>query len=100
MRATFRAAAVSGIALCLLIGCDECRDYSAHSCSELSKATYNVHFYYPSGRAEYLGVAEGLSSCGAVAHNFARSKELNQNNDWSYICCLKTSSSECAEKHR
>ena len=82
-------------------GCsDECSSYSKYSCKEIQKATYNTYFYYPNGNGEYLGVAIGLSQCGALAHNFSASKNLSRNNDWSYICCMKAEGSECLEKHR
>lgn len=90
------------IAALSLSGCgDECKEYSNYSCSQLEKATYNAYFYFPDGNKEYhLGVAEGLSQCGVMAHSYASSKELSRDSGWSYICCLKTKDSECAEKHR
>ena len=72
-------------------------------CSEKnsSTATFNVYFWYPNNSNEqYLGTAKGLDQCGATASNHATSKNLSRADGWSYICCLKTSSSECAEKHR
>jgi hypothetical protein len=66
-----------------------------------STATFNVYFWYPNNSNEqYLGIAKGLDQCGAMASSHANSKNLNRSDGWSYICCLKTSSSECAEKHR
>lgn len=85
----------------VLIGCgDECSDYSDFSCKDIQAATYNAYFYYPSGSEEHLGVAQGLSQCGSVAHRFAASKNLTSNREWSYICCMKVNGSECYEKHR
>jgi hypothetical protein len=83
-------------------GCkDECREYSDYSCKQLQEATYNVYFYFPKSNEDYyLGTVEGLDQCGAVAYSYADSKKLGQNSEWSYICCLKTKDSECAEKHR
>jgi hypothetical protein len=84
-----------------LTGCsDECREYSDFSCGEIEKANYNVYFYYPVGTEEYLGQAEGLSQCGRRAHGFASSKNLSENSEWSYICCMRAKGSECYEKHR
>ncbi len=85
-----------------LIGCsDECREYSDFTCKQIESATYNAYFYFPNGEKEYyLGVSYGLQQCGALAHSYASSKELGSNSGWSYICCMKTDSSECAEKHR
>ena len=72
-------------------------------CSErnTSTATFNVYFWYPNNSNEqYLGTAKGLDQCGAIASNHAGSKNLSKTDGWSYICCFKTSNSECAEKHR
>ena len=66
-----------------------------------STAKYNVYFWFPDKSQEYfLGVVEGLDACGAVAHNYAQSKNFSRSDGWSYVCCMKTSTSECAEKHR
>lgn len=79
---------------------DDCSNYSKYSCKEIEKATYNVYFYYPSGTEDYLGLAVGLPNCGVTAHNFAASKNLTKNNEWSYVCCMKAEGSDCLEKHR
>lgn len=101
MSVALRLLAVLLAAAIAITGCgDECREYSAHSCKQLEKATYNTWFRFPDGRDYYLGVAEGLGNCGDIARAFASSKHLYGNSDWSYICCLKTKDSECAEKHR
>lgn len=85
-----------------LTGCgDSCREYSAYSCDQLARANYNVYFYYPeSGSEVYLGVASGLAGCGGMARSFASSKGLGASSGWNYVCCLKTDSSDCTEKHR
>ncbi len=84
-----------------LSGCgDECREYSDLSCKKIEKAPYNVYFYYPSETEEYLGQTNGLSQCGSLAHNFAWSKNLGNNGQWSYICCMRAKGSDCYEKHR
>lgn len=85
-----------------LIGCsDECREYSDFTCKQIESATYNAYFYFPNAEKEYyLGVTDGLKQCGEMAHSYANSKELSGGSGWSYICCMKTESSECAEKHR
>lgn len=86
-----------------IAGCskDSCREYSDHTCAELEKASFNVYVYPPNGEREhYVGVSSGLSSCGAMAHGFAADNHFQRSNEWSYICCLKTDTSECAEKHR
>lgn len=72
-------------------------------CSDPSSpsARFNVYFWYPDNPNEkYLGTVNGLDNCGATAWSYAAAKNLGRGDGWSYICCLKTSSSECAEKHR
>lgn len=89
------------ISTIFLHGCgDECSDYSDFSCSEIQEATYNVYFYFPNNKEYYLGVANGLSQCGDIAYDYAASKNLSRNREWSYICCMKAKGSECYEKHR
>jgi hypothetical protein len=98
---------LSCLSVALLATCgDECKVYSNYSCKQLEKATYNVYFYFPEkngadqDKEYFLGTAQGLSECGAVAYSYADSKNLKPSSTWSYICCLKTKDSECAEKHR
>ena len=88
--------------ICLsLLGCgDECSDYSDFSCDEIQSATYNVYFYYPNGSEKFLGKHNGLNQCGTKSYKFAASKDLSNNNEWSYICCMKAEGSGCYEKHR
>jgi hypothetical protein len=75
---------------------DECYKYSKYKCSEIEKATYNVYFYYPDQREDYLGVADGLRACSATAFNY--SQQIHSPKLW--VCCMKTSKSGCEEKHR
>ena len=83
----------------LLSACDKCKSYSEFTCSEIQSADYSVYFYYPSGSEEYLGLVTGLDACGAAAHSFAASKNL-QSQDWGYVCCMIANGSQCYEKHR
>jgi hypothetical protein len=70
-------------------------------CDGNNSAVYNAYFYFPEGNKEYyLGIAQGLNQCGAMAHSYANSNNLDSSSGWGYICCLKTKDSECAEKHR
>lgn len=98
-------------ALCVLIAAlaacsaDPCREYSDYTCAELQTGSYNVYYSEPTRTGEwgetYLGEAQGLDACGAVAYDFAAVRhKLETPADWSYICCLRTDDSECAEKHR
>lgn len=67
----------------------------------IENAQYNVLFWFPDNDKSYpLGVSNGLAECGSIANGFAQSKNLARNDRWSYVCCMKTASSECAEKHR
>lgn len=80
------------IGLCLvalLSGCER----------NLETSSFNVYFYYPDNREEFLGQVTGLAACGSLAHSKASLLNMSSAN-WGYVCCLKTSSSECAEKHR
>lgn len=86
-----KSAVVCLFSCCLLTACEK----------NIETARYNVYFWFPDNSKEnYLGEVDGLSACGSIAHGYAYSKNLNRNDGWSYICCMKTSSSECAEKHR
>jgi hypothetical protein len=72
------------------------------ACSSLSpeSSDFNVYFRFSADSKDYfLGVTYGLEECRSLAFNFANSKKMSRNDDWSYICCMKTASSECQEKH-
>jgi hypothetical protein len=87
--------------LVLTVGCgDECTKYSDFNCDEIQAATYNIYFYYPSQSEAFLGGGEGLGQCETKAYRFAASEALENNSEWSYICCMKAKGSECYEKHR
>lgn len=73
-----------------LVGCGE---------PNLENADFNAYFYFPDGREESLGQVRGLSACQSAANARAASLDM-LGSDWSYICCKKTSSSECESKHR
>lgn len=76
---------------------DSCRSYSDYTCSELENSSYEVYVWYsPSEWGDdptYLGTSGTLSGCRSMANNTYRKID-------DYICCLKTKSSSCAEKHR
>ena len=65
----------------------------------IDNSDFNVHFYYPNNKEEYVGYTTGLSSCGSLARSHAYQKGV-QNSSWSYICCRVTSDSSCESKHR
>jgi hypothetical protein len=92
------------IGIIILIGiiitsCDECKSYSDFSCKQISKADYNVYFYYSGGSEVYLGQTSSLESCGNSARSFAYSESVSSSN-WGYICCMIANGSSCYEKHR
>ncbi len=83
-----------------LFGKDSCRSYSDYTCKELENSNYNVYFYFPDNTEYYLGVSSSLTSCNSIAVSYANKKNMSSSSGWGYICCLKTKTSECAEKHR
>lgn len=77
---------------------DDCTKYSDYNCKQLAKATYNVWVDLPERGSKYAGQAVGLDGCEDIADEYAMN---DPNHDgWSYICCLQTKDSSCAEKHR
>jgi hypothetical protein len=75
-----------------LAGCGE---------ENLERADFNVYFYYPENRREeFLGLVRGLSSCQSAASAKAAYLKMDRSSGWSYICCKKTSSSNCESKHK
>jgi len=73
----------------------------AVACSEnLESSEFNAYFYYPDDREVHLGVVRGISECQSAASAYAASKGFTRSDRWDYICCRRTSSSECATKHR
>lgn len=82
-----------------LYGCgDSCTEYSEYNCKQLAEATYNVYVTLPGGRERFAGEAVGLDGCEDIADELSSQEE--DRSGWSYICCLKTEESSCAEKHR
>jgi len=91
------------VASIVLQGCgDECSSYSNYSCKQIEQAEYNVWVYLPSRKDseknQFIGTTTGLKSCGAAAYSYASNASSSGN--WSYVCCMKTKDSDCAEKHR
>lgn len=75
-----------------LTGCGE---------EDLERADFNAYFYFPdNNREEFLGLMKGLSACQRAAGTRAASLNMSRSSGWSYICCKKTSSSNCESKHR
>lgn len=91
----------------LAAGCsqDSCKQYSRFTCKQLEKQTFNVYYYDKDKRTDeprelYAGAVIGLQQCGAAAWDAAAIHAEERSGDWSYVCCLQTSDSSCAEKHR
>ena len=68
--------------------------------SQYDKVDVNVYFYFPNGSEVFLGETRGASSCGAMSHNFAQSKNLERSDGWSYICCTIEKGWTCYRKIR
>ena len=47
---------------------------------------YNVYFYYPDKREEYLGQVMELDACAGKAYLWAKEKNIVGSNRWSYKC--------------
>lgn len=107
-RLTTSALTAASLALLLLLaGCerDSCKEYSRFTCEQLERQTFNVYYYEVTNTSSepneiFLGTAIGLQQCGTVAWNTAQARERDSADDWSYVCCLQTNESSCAEKHR
>lgn len=105
---TFQMRALIAIVPLVLLGSgcsqDSCKEYSRFTCEELEHQPYNVYYYDMdrnggTSNELYLGSTIGLSQCGAMAWDAAAKKKKDRSDDWSYVCCLQTSDSACAEKH-
>lgn len=107
-RLTTSALTAASLALLfLLAGCerDSCKEYSRFTCEQLERQTFNVYYYEVTNTSSepneiFLGTAIGLQQCGTVAWNTAQARERDSADHWSYVCCLQTNESSCAEKHR
>lgn len=95
------------VAIIALVGCeqDSCNEYSRFTCKQLETQTFNVYYYEgtkpPTEPKElFLGTAVGLQQCGALAWDASQARKKESAEDWSYVCCLQTDDSSCAEKHR
>jgi len=88
------------IAIALLF--KSCSDGVGNINLGLEDSTFNVYFYFPNGKEYYLGKSRGLSQCQTMAWRFANDKSSDKVDSygWSYICCLQTATSSCAEKHK
>lgn len=91
-RKIFVALSIAVLMMAGLTGCGE---------EDLERADFNVYFYFPdNSREEFLGLVKGLSACQRAAGARATSLNMSRSTRWSYICCKKTSSSDCESKHR
>lgn len=83
------------LSLFLLTACDDGLDFSQYE-----KVKVNTYFYFPDNTEVYLGEHKGASACGNAAYSYAKSKKLDNSDDWSYICCTIRKGSSCYEKIR
>ena len=84
---------------------DECREYSDYTCAELERQTYNAYYFDVEKvtgmeRSIFAGQVVGLGACADAASSTAEVYAEEREGYWSHVCCLQTSDSECAEKHR
>ena len=79
-----------------------CSDGDGNLNAGLESSTFNVYFYFTDGKEYYLGKSRGLSQCQSMARSYANEKSSDgaSRYNWSYICCLQTANSSCAEKHK
>ena len=83
------------LSLFLLTACDDELDFSQYE-----KVKVNTYFYFPNNTEVYLGEHKGASACGNAAYSYAKSKELDSSDDWSYIWCTMRKGSSSYEKIR
>jgi len=86
----------------ILFGCDGYdSDYYPYTMKGLDVWVYNNNTdkEYYGGRvdASYFSKDEALSNCSSYAYSLA---SQNNFNNWSYVCCTVTSSSNCVTKVR
>lgn len=110
MRIKVKKASILILFICS-IGCGIQDIWEDGNDADREDAFYDVHFYYPQydkwnnptgARTEYLGEVVGISNCRETASEKAKrlSYDGYLSTGWTYICCLKTPSSICKEKHQ
>ncbi len=82
-----------------LFGPEPCKVGTEYTCSELENAQYIVYFYSPDKEEKYIGLARNLATAKIISVQYANSLNLSRDSGWTTTFCLKTKSSECAEKH-
>jgi len=82
-----------------LFGAEPCKVGSKYTCDQLDRAKYNVYFYTPEDQEKYLGVAINLTSARIMSVQYANQLGLRRDAGWQTVFCLKTTNSECEEKH-
>jgi len=83
------------LSLLFLTACDDELDFSQYE-----KVKVNTYFYFPNDTEVYLGEHKGASACADAAYSYAKSKKLDNSDEWSYICCTIRKGSSCYEKIR
>ena len=82
-----------------LFGPEPCKVGTEYTCSELENAQYNVYFYSPDKEEKNIGLARNLATAKIKSVQYTNSLNLSRDSGWTTTFCLKTKSSECAEKH-
>jgi hypothetical protein len=71
--------------------------------SQYEHVDVDVLFWFPPPRDDRvynLGTVHGTSSCRRVALNYVVQHHLENNGDWSYVCCTHEGGSSCYRKIR
>ncbi len=89
-------------ALACLMGCNSYdSDFIPFGLKGLDVYVYDdladKEFYAGRVKANYFSSDSALSKCGNYAYALAKQRNLQ---DWSYVCCTVTSSSNCVTKVR
>ena len=97
----FMAIILLGIVI-ILAGCDKYdNNYIPYGLKGLNVLVYDnkngKEYYGGMIEANYLSKDKALAECGSRAYALAQQFYLQ---DWSYVCCTVTSSSDCVTKVR
>lgn len=97
MENVLKSFCVSFVLIFILVGCD---DDGLLPLSEYENVDVNIYFYSPDNTETYLGKTRGAKSCGNISHSYARQKNLERGDGWSYICCTIYKGDQCYHKIR
>lgn len=95
-----RVTAIGFIMALIITGCSGYdSDYIPYFITALDAYVYNnasdEEFYAGRIETSYFSSNSAVEKCRPLARSFAKANRLN---DWSYVCCTVTSSSDCVTK--